>query len=173
MWNERDKKLFADCIKDIIDDPRVQSMENIPQHAHNVSCLDHCVFVAYISFIICRRYGLNYCAAARAGLLHDMYLCNWKETDIGLFKRLLIHPQMALENAASFGLSTLERDIIAKHMWPVTFRKIPRHKESAVVNIADKFCTIVELLHIYEISKAGDALLAFNHRRRKLAAVNH
>lgn len=172
MWDTATREAFAACIADLIDDPEVQSMEQISQHVHGVSCLDHCVFVAYVSFALCRRLGLDAAAAARAGLLHDFYLCDWNDTDIGLWKRLLVHPRMALQNAARFELSPLECDIILKHMWPVTLRYVPLHRESVVVNLADKFCTAVELLHLYRASRAGNALLRFNRRRRAAIAFN-
>ncbi len=165
MWNLEIRDEFYACISDLIEASAVQAMDDIPQHAGGVSCLDHCIFVSYLSFLLCRRWGLDAVAAARAGLLHDLYLCDWKKTSVNLWQRLLIHPQMALENAEQFGLSDLERDIILKHMWPVTLRHIPRHRESAVVNLADKLCATAEFLGIYGLAHAGEQLLEFNRRR--------
>lgn len=165
MWNANNRAEFSACIQDIINDEAVQSMDNIKHHVHSVSCLDHCVFVAYISFVLCKRFKLDYAAAARAGLLHDLYLCDWSKTDISRFRRLLVHPGMALKNAEKFDLSDLERDIILKHMWPVTLRQLPRYRESAIVSLADKFCACVEFMRLYNIFKAGRALSDFNHRR--------
>lgn len=165
MWDLDNRKEFSNCIKDIINDEAVQSMEYIKHHVHSVSCLDHCVFVAYVSFILCKRFKLDYVAAARAGLLHDLYLCDWSKTDVSRFRRLLIHPAMALKNAEKFTLSDLERDIILKHMWPVTLRQIPGYRESAVVNLADKLCACIEFLRLYHVFKAGRVLSAFNQRR--------
>lgn len=166
MWNTNTKTEFSLCINELINDPVVQSMENIKHHVHSVSCLDHCVFVSYMSFVICKKLNLNYTAAARAGLLHDLYLCDWSKTETSRFQRLLIHPEMALKNASQFELSELEQDIIIKHMWPVTLSRVPSYRESVVVNIADKICAAIEFLHLYDVLKAGDALLSFNHRRR-------
>ena len=59
------------------------------------------------------------------------------------------HPRAALEKASGlFELNRLERDIIVKHMWPLTLR-FPRYRESYVVNLSDKLCAMAELLHIY------------------------
>ena len=165
MWNPNVRAEFSACIKDLIGDEAVQSMDNIKHHVYSVSCLDHCVFVAYISFVLCKKFKLNYVSAARAGLLHDLYLCDWSETDIGRFRRLLIHPAIALKNAEKFALSDLERDIILKHMWPITLRQLPGYRESAVVNLADKFCACVEFMRLYDVFRAGRALSAFNRRR--------
>lgn len=140
---------FRDAIQDIINNPKVQQMGNITQHARGISCLDHCVFVAYISFAICKKLGLNAKSAARGALLHDLYLCNWEKTTIGHWQRLVIHPKMALENAKEFGISSLEKDIIVKHMWPITLTQLPRHRESAIVNFADKACSMAEVFGVY------------------------
>ncbi len=165
MWNMRNKTEFSACIKDIINDEAVQSMDNIKHHVHNVTCLDHCVFVSYVSFVLCKKLNLNYVAAARAGLLHDLYLCDWSKTNVSRFRRLMIHPAMALKNAEKFSLSHLERDIIIKHMWPVTLRQLPGYRESMVVNLVDKICACVEFMRLYHVFKAGRVLSSFNHRR--------
>ena len=120
QWKEENRALFAACLNGLEDEPMVRAMDAIPQHVKGVSCYDHCLFVAYVGFTLCRIFGLDYRAAARAGLLHDLYLQKWEETDVGRFRRLVIHPQLALENARAFGLSPMEEDIIGKHMWPLT-----------------------------------------------------
>ena len=163
IWNPQILGEFYACVADLLGHPTVQEMERIPQHAAGISCLDHCIFVSYLSFVLCRRWGLDRTAAARAGLLHDLYLCDWRTMRISPWQRLLIHPQMALENAKRFGLSELERDIILKHMWPVTLRQIPTHRDSAVVSLADKLCASAEFLGLYTLTGAREALAPFNH----------
>lgn len=165
MWKKTENRIqFAACVEELLKDPDVRAMAEIHQHKKGISCLDHSIFVAYLSFLICRRLGLDFVAAARGGLLHDLYLCNWDETDVGLWERLVIHPRMALENAAKFGLSELEKDIIVKHMWPVTL-SLPRHRESAVVSFADKICTMAEFLYIYRWTRVGEHLGLYLQRR--------
>ncbi|MFV0497645.1 MAG: HD domain-containing protein [Candidatus Fimivivens sp.] len=165
MWNMNNRAEFSTCIEEIINDDMVQAMDDIKHHVDGVSCLDHCVFVAYISFVLCKKFKLDHVAAARAGLLHDLYLCDWSQTDVSRFRRWLIHPSMALKNAEKFTLSSLERDIILKHMWPLTIRQLPSYRESAVVSLADKFCACVEFLRLYNVVKAGRTLSIFNQRR--------
>ena len=157
---------FLDCIQDLLCQPQVWQMEDIRQHNDGVSCLDHCIFVSYVSFVLCKKWGLDAVSAARAGLLHDLYLCDWSTTTVGRWKRLLIHPEMAANNAECYGLSALERDIILKHMWPVTLSKLPAHRESAVVNLADKLCATVEFLGLYRLMGAAERLHEFNLRKR-------
>ena len=162
MWNPLLLEEFRSCIADLIEHPDIQKMNQIKQHVDGVSCLDHCIFVSYLSFSICKKFHLNAVAAARAGLLHDLYLCTWSQTNIGPWKRLLIHPQIALRNAEIHGLSDLEKDIISKHMWPLTLRKVPRHRESVVVNLADKICACTEMLRLYSKIGAAAALAKYN-----------
>ncbi len=162
MWDSLRLEEFRVYIDDLIQHPNVQMMNQIKQHINGVSCLDHCIFVSYLSFSICKKLKLNAKAAARAGLLHDLYLCDWSQTNIGPWKRLLIHPPIALRNAEIHGLSDLEKDIISKHMWPLTLRKIPRYRESVVVNLADKICACAEMLRLYSKIGAGTALAKYN-----------
>ena len=67
---------FYECIKDLLESPSIRSMNDIPHHA-DVSCLDHSIYVSYISFLLCRFFGLDYACAARGALLHDLYLYDW------------------------------------------------------------------------------------------------
>lgn len=166
MWDETKLMEFYTCVYDLLSDKQVQSMHAISQHAEGIDCFDHSLFVAYVSFCLCRRWGLDAVAAARAGLLHDLYLCNWADTDVGLFRRLVVHPMMALGNARRFGLSELEEDIIRTHMWPVTLRALPRHRESWVVSLADKLCTLSEISPVYRMAQVHTRLRpAFAGRR--------
>ena len=42
-----------------------------------------------------------------------------------------------------------EKDIILKHMWPVTI-KLPKYKESYIVSSVDKYCALAESLNSYK-----------------------
>lgn len=132
QWKEENRALFAACLNGLEDEPMVRAMDAIPQHVKGVSCYDHCLFVAYVGFTLCRIFGLDYRAAARAGLLHDLYLQKWEETDVGRFRRLVIHPQLALENARAFGLSPMEEDIIGKKMSTVRTASYTRADRTAI-----------------------------------------
>lgn len=147
MWKSKNKIEFEEIIQDLLEDPDVLSMQDLPQHSKEVNCLEHSLYVAYLTFLFCRRWKLDYVEATRAALLHDFALVNWEESDMGV-KRLWKHPEIALENAtAKYELSAMQQDIIVKHMWPLT-RPLPRHKESFVVSTADKFCALMEMSHL-------------------------
>ena len=147
----KDQQGFLNCVGDLLSDPSVQSMEHLSQHV-DVSCLQHSIFVSYVSYRACKALGWNYEEAARGGLLHDLFLYDWRtEPHEGLHG--FSHPKAALKNAEQrFSLTDREKDIIVKHMWPLTLR-LPRFKESFLVSGADKVCALAEMFHIYHAMK--------------------
>ncbi len=156
MMKEKNKELYSninlndeeylECVKDLINNEVVLSMDNYMQHG-NTSCLAHCKAVSYYSFKLAKKYNLDEKSTARAALLHDLFLYDWhKQSKQKLFKKHgFTHPQKALDNATKyFNLNDIERDIIIKHMWPLTFRHIPKYKESIIVTMVDKYCSTIE-----------------------------
>lgn len=145
----KEDKEFELIIEDIISNQAVQEMKKYRQH-YNTSCFEHCTNVARISYNICKKLKLDYRAVARAAMLHDLFLYDWRVRQEGrkglhAFK----HPKVALENASKlFRLSKKEQDIILKHMWPLTI-KLPRYPESYVVTLVDKYSTISESFAYY------------------------
>lgn len=109
--------------------------------------LDHSIGVAYRSYKLAKRLGLNHESVARAALLHDLFVET--RTDI---KELMMgshnaaHPRLALQNAKALcALSPKEEDIILSHMFLCTVNSPrPKFKESWVVTIVDKWCAIGE-----------------------------
>lgn len=151
-WIKSKLKLKADstsredykkCISELIQHEKVESMKNFIQHG-DITCLQHSLTVSYYSYHICRVLGFDYNSAARGGLLHDFFLYDWhdKKPEEGLHG--FVHPQIALKNAKKhFKLNELEKDIIQKHMWPLTLR-FPKYKEAYVVSFVDKYCAALE-----------------------------
>ena len=81
-------------------------------------------------------------------LLHDFFLYDWRNHDAPDLPREkyhgIEHPRIALKNAEKyFPLNEIERDIIVKHMWPLTLMP-PRYKESFIVTFADKYLSSKE-----------------------------
>lgn len=139
--NEED---YEKCIRDLIRHERVGSMRNFIQHG-GINCLEHSLYVSYSSYRICRRLGLDYRSAARGGLLHDFFLYDWHTGKPHKGLHGFIHPYIALQNAKRyFDLNDREKDIIRKHMWPLTL-SLPRYRESFVVLLADKYCAAMEI----------------------------
>ena len=141
LWDE-----YRSMVEQLLLTKTVQGMQ---QHAHHgsLSCFEHSVFVSYIAFRIARRVGIDAYAAARAGLLHDLYLYN--PALMGM-KQCFFHPQAAFENAKNLcpDLSEKEGNAIRSHMFPLS-KEFPHSKEALAVNLADKFCATVEALRIF------------------------
>lgn len=140
---------FYDCISDIIDCREVEQLKNITHHI-STTRFQHCLNVSYYGYIVCRKFSLDARAAARAGLLHDLFYYDRKEYNNGKSKGQPSHSQLhsfiAAENASKLiDINALERDIIEKHMWPVT-RKAPKYKESYIISFVDKYCAVIEYL---------------------------
>ena len=143
------EKIFADkeymqIIKDLISNETVLKMKMYRQH-FNVSCFDHCLFVSYNSYLICKKHKLDYKSVARAGLLHDLFLYDWRKRENGRNgHHAFTHGKTALENALKITfLNNIEKDIIKNHMWPVTL-SIPKYKETFVITYVDKRIAIAE-----------------------------
>lgn len=126
---------------------------------HNSSIYEHVKIVSYISYKICKTLNLDYRSAARGGLLHDFFLYDWRDhSEPELAKEKfhgLEHPKIALENSMKhFELNNIEKDIIIKHMWPLTFVP-PKYQESFVVTFADKYVSSKEFLDEFAKKQKG------------------
>jgi uncharacterized protein len=118
-------------------------MDGYIQHG-DTSCLKHTIAVAYYSIMLAELMGINYKKRdlIRGALLHDYFLYDWHKAN----KRLhgFTHPGAALFNAdRDFELSTTEREIIKKHMFPLTLSP-PTCRESWIVCMVDKACSLYE-----------------------------
>lgn len=145
---------YYHLVSDILQNPHVLSMKDYLQHG-TTNCYDHCLNVSYYSYQLCKKLNLDAKSAARAGLLHDLFLYDWHDPShyhgkVPFLKRhAFYHPYIALKNAKKyFKLNKVEKDIIRKHMWPLTI-VLPKYKESYIVMLVDKFCCISETLHIF------------------------
>ena len=47
---------------------------------------------------------------------------------------------------AQLAEEAIEKDIISKHMWPVTF-SAPKYLESYTITFVDKYCAVKELIN--------------------------
>lgn len=138
---------FKAVLDEFIHSPSVQQMQEYIQHGHT-SCLDHSLLVAYYSYYLAKRLHLStdYQSIIRGALLHDFFLYDWHEKGDRKGLHGFTHPKAALANAEKhFLLNDKEREIIVKHMWPLTL-KLPRYKEAYIVSFADKYCSIMEIL---------------------------
>lgn len=141
-------KRYMECVYDIMDNEKFQEMDKYIQHG-TTTTLEHCISVSYISYKICKYYNFDYISAARGGLLHDLFLYDWHthSKNTGDHFHGFTHPRTALNNADKyFELNDVERDIILKHMWPLTVIP-PKTMEGYVVMYVDKYCGFLETVN--------------------------
>ena len=136
---------YYETVSDLLDNEMVLKMKNFMQHG-NTTTFQHCVNVSYYNYKLCKFFRLDARAGARAGLLHDFFLYDWhthtKET--GDHFHGMTHPKAALRNACMhFTLTDKEKDIILKHMFPLTITP-PSYKETVVIILVDKYCGLIE-----------------------------
>ncbi len=146
--SEVEKKEFLSYINDFLSHEKIQEMKYYIQHG-NTSTLTHCILVAYYSYLLSLRLPIpmNQQSIVRGSMLHDFYLYDWHVPDKSHRLHGFKHPSFALRNATKyFELNAIEQDIIEKHMWPLTIRKIPICREAILVNLVDKYCSLAETL---------------------------
>ena len=144
---ENDHIEYYKIVEDIITSDAVLSMKDFTQHG-STTCYQHCINVSYNSYKLAKKLNFDARSTARAGLLHDLFLYDWHKVPVRqpLFKKHgFTHSTTALKNASkNFELNRIEKDIIEKHMWPLTFLKVPKYRESFLVMIVDKYCSTME-----------------------------
>lgn len=155
--------VFGHMIADLLESPVVQQLNSMAHHV-NVTRMEHCLFVAYMAFTICKFMGWNARAAARGGLLHDLFFYEWSPKSKEHRWHFFTHADLALKNASEhFELSDVECNIIQRHMWPLNPIP-PRYKEAMVVCLADKICAVIEGFGIFRRmrlrTRLGSAALA-------------
>ncbi len=141
---------FLQCVEPLLDSDEVNSMKQW-RHHFSITCFQHSLFVSYVAFRLARCFGWDYRAAARAGLLHDLYLYDPADSSAHPGNQCLDHPEFALRNAQALcpDQSDKEKNAIISHMFPLAVH-LPRCREAIVVNLADKICATLEVVHIYQ-----------------------
>ncbi len=161
LLRDQKAKAYYCLVSDLLENELVLKMKEFTHHG-NTTCFQHCLNVSYYNYVICRFFSLNARAAARAGLLHDLFLYDWHTYKPEKGERLhgFTHAETALKNAKeNFYLSELESDIIKKHMFPLNITAVPRYRETIVIVLVDKYCGMLETV-IPRLKKAGE----FFHR---------
>ena len=122
-------------------------------NAHVMNVARYSIALSENLHIPCNRREL-----IRGALLHDYFLYDWHDRSRENYQMLhgFYHPGIALKNASrEYKLTLREKDIIKKHMWPLTV-KPPVCREAWVVTAADKYCSLLETIHLQK-----------GHRRKK------
>ena len=131
---ERERQLRQEiraAAPDILRSRNFQSTRSHVQHG-NMTVNDHSMNVAKYSIAISEKLHIP-CEKRdliRGALLHDYFLYDWHTPD-------QVSP-------------TREKDIIKKHMWPLTISAVPMCREAWIVTMADKWCSLMETFHVHK-----------------------
>ena len=148
---------FISTTQDLLHTDQVRSMGRWKHHRH-ITTLDHSLFVAYLSYRAARLLRLDAAAAARGGLLHDLYLYDSRDKSAHPGNQCFDHPKAAARNAEAItSLTRKERNIILSHMWPLG-GALPRSLEAWMVDLVDTFCAGLELSGVYNPERLRRAL---------------
>ena len=126
---------YIEEVKDILENRKFMQLGAFSHH-QDTSRLMHSINVSYISWHMARRLGCDARMAARAGLLHDFCLYDFREK-----------PPTGGFSQEVFGISEREKSAILSHMFPLG--PVPRNKEAWIITIADKICASMEYCRIY------------------------
>ena len=132
-------------ISQIIEKSRLKETDQFIHHG-NTTILEHNVAVARRAYRIAKGLKLNISEKELifGAMLHDYYFYDWHEKDAGHRLYGYYHPGLSLKNAVKeMELTAIEKDIIKKHMFPLTLSP-PKYKESFIVCLADKICALEE-----------------------------
>lgn len=138
--------LVLDSLNEICSHGRFADTAEFIQHG-KTSCQLHTIAVAYYSRAVARRLHIpcNERSLVRGALLHDYFLYDWHKKDTYEGLHGFTHPGVALYNAcADFDLSDREKNIIKRHMFPLT-PVPPVTTEGWIVCLVDKCCSIYEV----------------------------
>lgn len=143
-------KIVLEYGKDIINNEKYLQQKKFYQHG-TTSVYEHCIKVAMTAVKIAMKTNakVNMRSLVRGALLHDFFLYDWHISDKSHRLHGFTHPYVACRNAEKeFLLNNIERDIIKRHMFPLT-PVPPRYKESWIVTAADKLSASYETVEIF------------------------
>lgn len=135
---------FRKLIYDIVAQPIYQELKKIRHHDRSI--YDHSIQVAWLSFRLGKLFNLRLKEIVKGALLHDFFFYNWRlEKPQSGKLHAFEHPVEALKNAELYysPLTGIEKDIIKKHMWPLTISP-PKYFESFIVSLVDKIVAVNE-----------------------------
>lgn len=136
---------------DILHSENFNNSKKNMQHG-TISVKEHSIQVARQSILFSDMLGIEHDRRdlVRGALLHDYFLYDWHHADKENPHRLhgFYHPARALKNAErEYELTDRQKEIIVKHMWPLTIIP-PMCREAWLVTAADKYCSLLETIHL-------------------------
>lgn len=133
---------FLALVQSILDDCEFKKLVLYKQHCKTNRFM-HSLNVSYLSWLVAKKFGWDVRVAARAGLLHDFCLYDFKDKlPKGQFQAFH-HPKVAAENSGErFQIPEKERQAILSHMFPLG--PLPKCKEAWIITCTDKVCAVLE-----------------------------
>jgi uncharacterized protein len=133
--------------KEIVNDSRFLKEKEFMQHG-NTSVYEHSIYVATTCAKIVKKFNIKVDedSLIKGALLHDYFLYDWHVSDKSHRLHGFTHPKTSWRNAKrDFGLNKVEENMILSHMFPMV-PKLPKHKESWILTVADKYCATREII---------------------------
>jgi uncharacterized protein len=137
---------FYSLVQNILEHEEFRKLIYYKQH-HGTTRFMHSLNVSYLSWRMARKLGLDERVAARAGLLHDFCVYDFREKLPDGEVQAFYHPKVAARTSGEhFELYEIERQAILSHMFPLG--PLPRSKEAWLISCMDKFCACTEFLRV-------------------------
>jgi len=133
---------YMSYISDIENNLTFLQLKNFHHHLNSIYI--HSKKVSYISYkigkMLNKYFKVNLIELARGSLLHDFFLYEWRKEILPMGKQHAFeHPKEAYRNSSKYisNITEIEKDIILKHMWPLSLRS-PKYLETLIVILVDK-----------------------------------
>lgn len=170
---------FIEASKEILFHEQFMKSHDFIHHS-DVSCRDHMIYVAYIAYKLHKPLNLPLSPLMKSALLHDLYLYDWHighpDSKGPIKLHGLFHPKKAYKNAKLyFELSSIEKNAIEAHMWPLTLFTIPRNKVAWALCFIDKFCALSETLNPKRrrwLKAMADSIYTSSDKALKLSEIS-
>ena len=133
---------YRGLVQSILDNPEFKKLQRYKQHFQTTRFM-HSLNVSYISWLIARKLGWDAQTAARAGLLHDFCVYDFKDKLPNADIPAAAQPsEAASPSDTQFLRSDHDRQAILSHMFPLG--PLPESREAWLISLADKLCAISE-----------------------------
>ena len=143
-------KIFLEYIDEVINNKEFLKRKKFMHHV-NESVYDHSMKVAYESYKFAKKHHLNVKNICIGAILHDFYFKPWQE-DHTKKKFRELHGFVHARQYFPHLINPMVEDIILRHMFPLNIIP-PKYKESWVVTMMDKKCSLNVLKHPSEYPK--------------------
>ncbi|MEM5948129.1 hypothetical protein WKV44_06205 [Spirochaetia bacterium 38H-sp] len=140
-------KEFRKLASEITETEKYRRIKSINHHGKSI--YQHNLKVAWVSYLFARRMNLRLKETVQGALLHDYFFYDWKKWGAkqSSLPHGFSHPTISYKNAKKDFpyIGKIERDIIIRHMWPLTVIP-PITREGYLVSFVDKYVAASEFV---------------------------